>query len=124
MEARSPTLPRTGTISVSPHTRRETTDCERTKIRVSPVSDRLSRLLFGFCNIVNTPWNFNDLEERTLDYYRTSAAGQSSFSQQVLRWLTSLSVHSSTRAEVVRHVCGIFECHSCAGISARISLRV
>src|SRR6267378_4463934 len=52
MEARSPTLPRTGTISVSPDTRRETTDCERTKIRASSVSERPSRLLFGFCNIV------------------------------------------------------------------------
>src|SRR5260370_27915671 len=55
MEARSPTLPRTGTMRVSPDTRRETTDRERTKIRGPSVSDRPSSFLFGFCNIVIPP---------------------------------------------------------------------
>src|ERR1700732_2932700 len=51
------------------------------------------------------------------DYDRTSVTGQSSFSKEVLRWLTSLSVHCSTGAERMGYICAVVERHSCAGLA-------
>src|SRR6267143_6089745 len=96
MEARSPTLPRTGTISVSPDTRRETTDFERTRIRASSASDRRSKLLFGFCNIVIS-MELQQHRKNACRLRQNFSDGSIKHSKRVLRWLTSLSVQLDRR---------------------------
>src|SRR5260370_20765914 len=98
MEARSPTLPRTGTMRVSPDPRRETTDRERTKIRGPSVSDRTSSFLFGFCNIVILQ-ELQQLRTTHLRLRQNFSHGSIKLFAKVLDWLTSLSVHCSTGVE-------------------------
>src|SRR6267154_462250 len=123
MEARSPTLPRTGTMRVSPDTRRETTDRERTKIRGPSVSDRPSSFLFGFCNIVI----LQELQQLRTTHFEITTELQPRVNQAFRKGIGLVNVVVGSLLDRRRRHgshCGVFERHSCAGANARISPRV